>query len=117
MFGSADSARGAPFPARGGGVWRTLSSRTQSSRSGERVYRGRDADGHCRPSQSTLAAGRIAELLRACCVISGSAEMWNRTGLAAATLDRPAAVLTLSCRGVDRDVHSILNPIRRKSAL
>jgi hypothetical protein len=29
---------------------------------------------------SALAVGRIAELLRACGVISGPAEMWNRTG-------------------------------------
>jgi hypothetical protein len=34
-----------------------------------------------RPRASARAAGRIAELLRACAVISGSAEMWNRTGV------------------------------------
>ena len=48
----------------------------------ERNHQGLDnrlITGRPGPRASALAPGRTAELLRACCVISGLAEMWNST--------------------------------------
>jgi hypothetical protein len=48
---------------------------------------------------SALAPGRIAELLRACCVIRESAEMWNTTGSGVARFAFGARyLLTIYCQ-------------------
>jgi transposase InsO family protein len=72
---------GAAPPTRDHGVCGALSSRTESPRTRQSADRGNTRDRRGRPRASALAAGKTAELLRACGVIGGSAEIWNSTGL------------------------------------
>ena len=54
--------------------------RTESPRTRQPADHGDARGRRGRPRASALAPGRTAELLRACCVIGASAEMWNSTG-------------------------------------
>ena len=76
---SNDSAGGAALPTRAHGVCRALPFGTESPRTRQPADHGDTRGRRDRPRASALAPRRPAELLRACCVIGASAEMWNST--------------------------------------